>query len=63
MIFSYNNTLKQENFILMLQELKAAFQPFGYLLTSAVSPGQINIDIAYDIPRLSAALDFINVSL
>ena len=47
----------------MVQELKAAFAPFGYLLTSAVSPGQINIDIAYDIPRLSAALDFINVNL
>lgn len=46
----------------MLQELKAAFAPFGFLLTSAVSPGQVTIDIAYDIPRLSAALDFINVS-
>ncbi len=46
----------------MLQELKAAFAPFGFLLTSAVYPGQVTIDIAYDIPRLSAALDFINVS-
>lgn len=56
-------TVLKENFVLLTQELKVAFQPFGFLLTAAVSAGQVTIDIAYDIPRLSANLDFINVSL
>lgn len=37
----------------MIRELKNAFTPYGYLLTSAVSPGKSTIDIAYDIPAMA----------
>lgn len=45
----------------MIQELKTAFAPYGYMLTSAVSPGQVTIDIAYDVPALNRILDQIHV--
>lgn len=41
------------NFALLLKELKEAFIPHGYLLTSAVSAGKWFIDPAYDIPEIS----------
>ena len=47
----------------MLEELKAAFRPYGYMLTAAVSPGKNTIDAAYDIPELSRLLDHIHVIL
>jgi len=51
----------KQNFVLLLNELRAAFQPHGYLLTAAVSAGASTIDTAYDIPAVSRALDFINI--
>lgn len=36
----------------MIRELKAAFAPYGFLLTAAVSPGKSTIDTAYDIPAM-----------
>ena len=47
----------------MLEELKAAFRPYGYMLTAAASPGKNTIDAAYDIPELSRLLDHIHVIL
>jgi hypothetical protein len=37
----------------MIQELKNAFAPYGWILTAAVSPGKSTIDSAYDIPSLA----------
>lgn len=51
----------KENFVTLLKELKEAFAPHGLLLTAAVSAGKSTIDTAYDIPRVSQYLDFINV--
>lgn len=36
----------------MIQELKTAFAPYGWILTAAVSPGKSTIDSAYDIPAV-----------
>jgi chitinase len=44
-----------------LRELRAAFAPKGWLLTSAVSAGKATIDLAYDIPEMSRLCDFINL--
>ncbi len=51
----------KRNFVLLLQELKEAFLPKGYLLTAAVSAGKYFADPAYDIPQVSKYLDIINV--
>jgi chitinase len=51
-----------ENYIALLTELKAAFEPHGFLLTSAVSPGKKTMDTAYNnVPKLNELLDIINV--
>ena len=49
------------NFALLLKELSAAFKPKGLLLSAAVGAGKSTVDNAYDIPKLSQYLDFINV--
>ncbi|XP_023225350.1 probable chitinase 10 [Centruroides sculpturatus] len=49
------------NFIYLIQELKKAFEPHGFLLTAAVSAGKPTIDVAYNIPQMSKYLDFINL--
>lgn len=43
----------KNNLVSLLRELKEAFIPKGYLLTSAVSAGKWNIEPAYDIPAVS----------
>ncbi|XP_050295310.1 chitinase-3-like protein 1 [Anthonomus grandis grandis] len=55
------NPADKENFILMLQELKAAFQPYGYILSAAVNSAKVNIDGSYDVAALSQILDHINI--
>ena len=37
----------------LLRELKAAFTPYGLMLTAAVSAGKSIIDTAYDVPAMS----------
>ncbi|XP_063623041.1 acidic mammalian chitinase-like [Cydia splendana] len=51
----------QEKFVLLVKELKEAFTPKGYLLTSAVTATQYHIDLSYDVPELNNYLDFINL--
>lgn len=41
----------QENFILLLQELKNAFQPHNKILSADVNPCA-SASIGYDIPRI-----------
>ncbi|KAH9388348.1 Cht9p [Tyrophagus putrescentiae] len=49
------------NFLELVRELKTAFEPHGYLLTSAMSPGKDKIDLAYHIKELNELLDFMNI--
>lgn len=41
--------------------MAAAFAPRGWLLSAAVTPAIYRVNEGYDVPRISAALDFINV--
>lgn len=61
-------TKDKENFVLLLQELKEAFEAESeatgkprLLLTAAVPVGPDNIRGGYDVPRVSKCLDFINL--
>nr|WNT43924.1 chitinase 2 [Monochamus alternatus] len=45
----------------LVKELHDAFQPKGWLLSSAVSPSKRVIDAGYDVPALSKYLDWIAV--
>ncbi|CAG9772103.1 unnamed protein product [Ceutorhynchus assimilis] len=49
------------NFVLILQELKAAFAPRNLILSAAVNCAKENVDVSYDVPALSELLDHINV--
>ncbi|XP_063384902.1 chitinase-3-like protein 1 [Cydia fagiglandana] len=51
----------KEKFVLLVKELKEAFTPKGYLLTSAVAVTQAHIDLSYDVLALNEYLDFINL--
>nr|ALM55738.1 chitinase [Sitophilus oryzae] len=55
------NSADKENFATLIKELKAAFDPYGYLLTAAVSAAPTYIDTSYDVPVLSEYLDLINL--
>ena len=48
------------NFILLLSKLKAAFAPYGYLLTMAPSCSIKRAEIGYDIAGLARNVDFVN---
>ena len=45
----------------LTEELQAAFAPHGLSLAATLSGYKQVIDMAYDVQRLSAALDFMNV--
>jgi len=49
------------NFAALVEELAAAFAGPGWQLSAAVSPAIFRINDGYDVRRISAALDFINV--
>ncbi|KAH9497248.1 putative chitinase 2 [Dermatophagoides farinae] len=51
----------KRNFVILLRELKQAFEPKGYILSSAVAAGKHFMDPAYDVPQMSKYLDIINV--
>ncbi|KAH9416601.1 Cht9p [Dermatophagoides pteronyssinus] len=51
----------KRNFVILLRELKQAFEPKGYILSSAVAAGKHFMDPAYDVPQISKYLDLINV--
>nr|CAI5856018.1 unnamed protein product [Callosobruchus analis] len=48
-------------FAALVKELKQAFRPKGYLLSSAVSPSKTVIDAGYDVPALAENLDWVAV--
>nr|XP_027218101.1 probable chitinase 10 isoform X3 [Penaeus vannamei] len=49
------------NFADLVEELAAAFQPHGWILSAAVSPAKFRVNEGYDVPRLAQHLDFINI--
>ena len=51
----------KEHDIALLRELHQAFQPHGFILTTAVSAGKTVIDRAYDVPEMNKYIDFINL--
>lgn len=51
----------KEGFADLVVELSKVFKPKGLLLSSAVSPSKIVIDLGYDVPTLARYLDWIAV--
>ena len=51
----------KHDYISLLKELREAFEPYGYILSAAVSAGIPTIDRAYDVPQVSKYLHFINL--
>jgi len=48
---SYNPL--QENFVLLIRELRQEFDKYGYLLTAAVAAGEDTMSTAYNVPEIS----------
>ena len=60
--------IDKERFSLLCEELRAGYEAEAVatgqerlLVTAAVAAGQSTVDSAYDIPRISAALDYIHI--
>ncbi|XP_013136711.1 PREDICTED: probable chitinase 2 [Papilio polytes] len=53
--------IDRANFVLLVKELKEAFEPKNYLLTAALGAGKETMDAAYDMHKLSRYLDFIHM--
>lgn len=51
----------KQNFLLLVKELRSAFNPFNFLLTAAFGAGKDTIDVAYDVAGLSVYLDYIHM--
>ena len=54
-------TTDKAGFTALVQELSQAFNPHGWLLTAAVSASKSVTDNGYDVPEISAALDWIGL--
>ena len=60
--------IDKERFALLCEELRAGYEAEAaatgqerMLVTAAVAAGQATVETAYDIPRISAALDYIHI--
>ncbi|XP_066937421.1 chitinase-3-like protein 1 [Macrobrachium rosenbergii] len=51
----------RENFVTLLQELREALHAEGMIITAAVGAGKDKMDEGYDIARVAANLDFVNL--
>jgi chitinase len=51
----------KENFVNLVRELRTAFEPHGFLLSSAVAASRATSDQAYDVPALSSLLDWVGL--
>ncbi|KAK4321472.1 hypothetical protein Pmani_007719 [Petrolisthes manimaculis] len=56
-----DRTQDKQGFLLWVQELRAAFEPHGLLLTAAVSAEKDDIDRGYDVAAMSEALHQIHL--
>lgn len=52
---------EKEGFTSLVRELHDAFKPFGFLLSSAVSPSKTVIDAGYEVSKLAVLFDWIAV--
>lgn len=55
------NPSDKANFVTWLQELRAEFDKYGYLLTIAVGSTSNIADTSYDIPQIAKVVDFIGL--
>lgn len=51
----------KHNFAQLLEEIKISFNSYGFILSIAVAPDRWRAEQFYDIPRISKAVDFINL--
>lgn len=51
----------KQNFPLLLQELKEAFEPHGFVLSVTLAGSTSMADISYDIPNISKNVDYMSV--
>jgi len=51
----------KEDFTVLVQEMSSALHEQGLILTAATSPDPKKAENAYDIPKVFAAMDFVNV--
>ncbi|CAF4833625.1 unnamed protein product [Pieris macdunnoughi] len=49
------------NYVLLVKELKEAFESRGYILTAALGAGKETMESAYDLAKLSRYLDFLHM--
>ena len=56
-----SNVVDKENFVLLLTEFKRQLSSNNLIFSIAVSAGQWTSDQAYDVPRIQAQVDFINL--
>lgn len=56
-----NETVDKENHAVWVEEMRKVFDREGLLLSAAVASAEFSSSISYDIPRVAAALHFINV--
>lgn len=51
----------KKNFVLLIKDLKEAFEPHGFIVTAAIGAGEETIKKSYDIPEMYKYLDLIHV--
>uniref|UniRef100_T1JB05 chitinase n=1 Tax=Strigamia maritima TaxID=126957 RepID=T1JB05_STRMM len=51
----------KQNFIELIKEMYQAFYNRGYLLSAAITPAKVRVDMGYNIKEMNKYLDFINV--
>lgn len=51
----------KDNFILLLATMRQALDPHQKLLTIATGSSESSASISYDIPRMTALVDFVNL--
>lgn len=58
---SVNPSSDKANFVTWLQEIKDAFQSYGYMLTIAVAAAESSASLSYNIPEISEQVDYISL--
>jgi len=56
-----NADIDKKNFVILVQELGKVLHDNNMIFTAALSPGKPTIDVAYDVPAISAVFDFMNI--
>ncbi|XP_073965066.1 probable chitinase 10 [Choristoneura fumiferana] len=49
------------NYVSLVKELKAAFEPHKYILTAAIAGNKETMEVAYDLPKLTRYLDLLHM--